>query len=102
MSPGLRYALDKRTLIEAEPVFEAVRAETERHGYRTIGISTAISRAFQGGLTASLIPAMETRRHGARDPLFGKRRKDGKLRLAARFRHRALRYRGFVPWASSV
>ena len=98
VSPGLRYALDKRTLIEAEPVFEAVRAETGRHSYRTIVFSAAISRAFQGGLTASLIPAMETRRHGARDPLFGKRRKDGKLRLAARFRHRALRYRGFEPY----
>ena len=98
VSPGLRYALDDRTLIEAEPVFEVVRAEVERHGYKVVGLGATISRAFESGLAVSASAATEIRRHGARDPLFGKRRKDGKLRLAARFRHRALRYRGIVPY----
>ena len=98
VSPGLHYSLDDRTLIQAKPVFEAVRAETKHHGYKLVGLGATISRAMQGGLSVSASAATELRRHGAPDPLFGKRREDRKIRLASRVQHRALRYRGFVPY----
>ena len=98
LRPGLAWSPGGRTLIEAEPVFESVGAETGRHAYRVFGLSLALSHAFRGGLTASVVPAVETRRHRNRDALFATRRQDGKRRLAARLRHRALEYRGFAPY----
>ena len=98
VSPGLRYVPEPRTLVEANPVFEAVTAERRHHGYRIAGLSVALSHAFEGGLSASLVPTIETRRHRDRDPLFGKRREDATLRLAVRFQHRVLHYRGFAPY----
>lgn len=98
VSPGVRHSLDERILIAAEPVFESVKAETERHGYRIVGLGATISKAFQDGFTVSVSPATEYRRHAAPDPLFGKHREDRKLRLAARVLHRALRLRGLVPY----
>ena len=98
MSPNLRYSPDDRTLIEVEPMFEAVKAETKHHGYKLVGLGAAISRALQGGLAVSASAATEFRRHGAPDPLFGKRREDRKTHLASRVQHCALRYRGFVPY----
>ena len=98
VSPTLRYALDDRTSIEAEPVFEVVKADVEHHGSDLIRLGMTVSRAFEGGLTVSVNPATEIRRHAAPDPLFGKRREDRMLRLAGRVLHRALRYRGFAPY----
>ena len=98
VTPALRYALDDRTSIEVEPVFEVVKAKVEHHGSDLIRLGMTVSRAFEGGLTVSVNPATEIRRHAAPDPLFGKQREDRKLRLAARVLHRALRYRGFAPY----
>lgn len=97
-SPSLRYAIDGQTLIEVEPVFEAVTAKVERHGSKLVGLGATLSRTFGSGLAVSVSPATEFRRHEAIDPLFRKRRRDGKLRLTARVRHLALRHQGFTPY----
>ena len=57
-----------------------------------------MTHAFRDGLTASLVPSVETRRYAEPNPLFVKHREDGKFRLAVQLRHRALRYRGFMPY----
>ena len=62
--PGLRYSLDDRSLIEAEPVFEAVKAEIEHHSNKLVGLGATISRALQGGLAVSVSAATEIRRMG--------------------------------------
>lgn len=97
-SPALRYTIDDQTLIEVEPVFEAVTAKVERHGSKLVGLGATLSRTFGSGLSVSVSPATEFRRHEAIDPLFRKRRRDGKLRLTARVRHLALRDQGFTPY----
>ena len=94
----LRYALDGRTLIEAEPVIEITGAEAKHNGNRQMSFGLTVSRAFQGGFSVSLNPAFHFRRHNARNPLFGKRRADRGLRLGVRVLHRSLRYAGFAPY----
>ena len=97
-SPRLVYALDGRTSIEAEPVFEAVGAKTDHHGSRLVGVRVTVSRAFKGGLSVSFSPGAHIRRHAAKDPLFGKKRVDKRARLGVRLLHRSLQYRGFAPY----
>ena len=96
--PRLLYALDGQTAVETEPILEAVGAKTAHHRYRLVGIGLRFSRAFEGGLSVSAGPSIEFRRHAARDPLFGKRRSDRKIRLSGRVLHRSLQYRGFAPY----
>lgn len=98
LSPRLVHALDGRTLIEAEPRFEYVEAKQDHHASRLAGVGLMASRAFDGGLSASLDADARIRRHVAPDPLFGKRRVDRNLRLGIRLLHRSLRYRGFTPY----
>lgn len=52
-----------------------------------------------GGLSVTLRPAVQLRRHDAGDPLFGIRRRDQRLGLDLRvLLHRSLRYGGFAPY----
>lgn len=95
--PGLRHALDARTLIEAEPDIEIARAETGHNASRRFGFGATVSRAFEGGLTLSVSPAVHFRRYDERHPLFGERRLDRGLRVAIRALHRSLQYEGFAP-----
>lgn len=95
--PGLRHALDARTLIEAEPDFEIARAETDHNASRRFGFGATVSRAFEGGLTVSVSPSAHLRRYDARHPLFAMRRLDRGLRLGIRALHRSVRYAGFAP-----
>jgi hypothetical protein len=63
-----------------------------------IGLGATLSRAFAGGLSVTLRPAVQFRRHDARDPLFGTRRRDRRLGLDLRVLHRSLRYGSFAPY----
>ena len=96
--PTLRYVLDTRTLIEAEPQVEIAGARSEHNGSRQIGVGVTVSRAFKGGFSASLNPAFHVRRYDDRHPLFGKRRIDRGLRVGIRVLHRSVRYSGFAPY----
>ena len=98
LRPRLRHTLDARTLIEAEPDFEIVRAETAHNASRRFGLGATVSRAFEGGLTVSVSPAVHLRRYDERHPLFGKRRLDRGLRVGVRALHRSIRYAGFAPY----
>ena len=98
VNPRLVHVLDGRVSIEAEPTFEVIHAEADRHSSRLTGLGATVSRAFNGGFSVSLSPSAHVRRHDARDPLFGERRTDRYFRLEARVLHRSLRYRGFSPW----
>ena len=62
------------------------------------GLGVTVSRAFENGLTLSVAPAAHVRRHGARDPLFGRTRSDKSFSVSARVLHRSLRYGGFAPY----
>ena len=96
--PSLRHALDSRTSIRAEPMFEIVEAKSQHHGSRLIGLGTTFSRSFDGGLSVSLTPSIHVRRYAAADPLFGTRQIDRNFRLGVRVLHRSLRYGGFAPY----
>lgn len=98
VTPHLLRVLDSRTSIRAEPVFEIVDARTDHHGSRLIGLGVTVSRTFDGGLSASLVPSVHVRRFAARDPLFGSRQRDRNVRLGVRVLHRSLRYGGFAPY----
>ena len=97
-SPRLAHALDGRTSVEVEPMLEVVAARGSHHGSRLVGLAASVSRAFDGGLAASLSASATVRRYAADDPLFGTRRADRTLRLGVRLLHRSLRHRGFAPW----
>ena len=97
-TPRLLHALDSRTSITTEPMFEVVRARTDHHSSRLLGFGATISRAFDGGLFASLTTGAHVRRHAAKDPLFGNRQIDRNFQLGVRVLHRSLRYDGFAPW----
>ena len=97
-TPRILHALDSRTSIEAEPMFEVVEAKADHHGSRLIGFGATLSRAFDGGLSVSLTPSVHVRRYAARDPLFGTRQVDRSFQLGVRVLHRTLRYGGFAPW----
>ena len=96
--PSLRHALDSRTSIRAEPMFEVVEAQAKHHGSRLIGLGTTLSRSFDGGLSVSLTPSVHVRRYAADDPLFRTRQVDRNYRLGVRMLHRSLRYGGFAPY----
>ena len=96
--PSLRHALDSRTSIRAEPIFEIIEAQAKYHGSRLIGLGTTFSRSFDGGLSVSLTPGVHVRRYAADDPLFGTRQVDRNFRLGVRMLHRSLRYGGFAPY----
>ena len=97
-SPRLQYAPDGRTSIELEPVFETVGAVKDHHGSNLLGLRMAASRAFEGGLTASLSAGADLKRHAARDPLFGRKQVDRSNRLKVTVLHRSLRYKGVAPF----
>ena len=65
---------------------------------RQIGFGATVSRAFEGGLTVSVSPAVHLRRRDERHPLFAKQRLDRGLRVGVRALHRSLRYAGFAPY----
>ena len=96
--PSLRHALDSRTSIRAEPMFEVVEAQAKHHGSRLIGLGMTFSRSFDGGLSVSLTPSAHIRRYAADDPLFGTRQIDRNFRLGVRVLHRSFRYAGFAPY----
>lgn len=96
--PRLRHALNSRTSITVEPMFEMVGAEADHHGSRLVGLGATISRLFDGGLSVSLAPSVHLRRHAAEDPLFGRRQIDRNVRLGVRVLHGSLRYGSFVPY----
>ena len=96
--PSLRHAMDSRTLIRVEPMFEVVEAQANHHGNRLIGLGTTFSRSFDGVLSVSLTPSVHVRRYAADDPLFGTRQVDRNFRLGVRMLHRSLRYGGFAPY----
>ena len=96
--PSLRHAMDSRTSIRAEPMFEVVEAQAKHHGSRLIGLGMTFSRSFDGGLSVSLTPSVHVRRYAADDPLFGTRQVDRNFRLGVRMLHRSLRYGGFAPY----
>ena len=98
LRPSLRHALDTRTLIEAEPEIEIARARTEHNASRQIGFGVTASRAFEGGLTVSVTPAVHLRRYDEPHPLFAKRRLDRGVRVGARVLHRSVQYAGFAPY----
>ena len=97
-SSRLVHMPDVRTRVEVEPLFEAVGARRGHHESRMTGLGVTISRAFEGGLSISLSPGIQVRRHADPDPLFGKRRIDRFMSLGVRILHRSLRYRGFSPY----
>ena len=96
--PRLSYALGGRTSVTGEPLLEVVTAMRDHHASRLAGLGLTVAHAFESGLSLSLSPSAQLRRHAAPDPLFGKRRRDRNLRLGLRVGHRSLRYRGFAPY----
>ena len=96
--PRLRHALDGRTSIEVEPVFETVGAVKDHHGNRLLGLRMAVSRAFEGGLSVSFSAGAELKRHAAQDPLFGRKQVDRSNHLKVTALHRSLRYNGVAPF----
>lgn len=98
LTPRFLHNLDSRTSIRVEPTFEVTEAETDHHGSRSIGLGATIARTFDGGLSVSLSPGLQVRRHASADPLFGTRQLDRNYHLGVRVLHRSLRYRGFAPW----
>ena len=96
--PSLRHALDSRTSIRVEPMFEVIEAQAKHHGSRLIGLGTTFSRSFDGGLSVSLTPSVHVRRYAADDPLFGTRQVDRNFRFGVRMLHRSFRYGGFAPY----
>ena len=98
LTPRLLHVLDSRTSIRVEPTFEVVEARTDHHGSRSIGLGATIARTFGGGLSVSLSPGIQVRRHASTDPLFGTRQLDRNYQLGVRVLHRSLRYGGFAPW----
>ena len=97
LRPGLRHALDGRTLIEAEPGVEITRARAKHNASRQIGFGLTVSRAFEGGFSLSVNPAFHLRHYEGRHPLFAKRRFDRGLRVGVRALHRSVQYAGFAP-----
>ena len=95
--PRIVHALDGRTSIEAEPLFELIEAKEDRHASRLVGLGLSGSRAFEGGLSISVDASANVHRYVAPDPLFGTRRVDRNERVGVRVLHRSLRYRGFAP-----
>ena len=98
LTPRLAHVLDGATSISVEPTFELVKAKTDHHGSRLVGLGATITRSFDGGLSVSLSPRVHVRRHVARDPLFGSRQLDRSYQLGVRVRYRSLRFAGFAPW----
>lgn len=98
LAPRLAHLLDSRTSIRVEPTFEIVEANTDHHGSRSIGLGATIARTFDGGLSVSLSPGIQVRRHASTDPLFGARQLDRNYQLGVKVLHRSLRYGGFAPW----
>lgn len=98
LSSRVRYALDSRTALEAGPYIEAVEARRDYRSNRLVGLSGGVSRAFKNGFFASLSGSLQSQRHLADDPLFGKKRKDTALRLSARVVNGSLKFRGFAPY----
>ena len=98
ITPHFAHILDSRTSIRVEPAFEVIEASTDHYGSRSIGLGATIARTFDGGLSVSLSPGIQVRRHASTDPLFGTRQLDRNYRLGVRVLHRALRYGGFAPW----
>ena len=96
--PALRYVLDARTSIEAEPAIEIARARTGHNASRQMGFGLSVSRAFGGGFSATLSPAVHFRRFDGRHPLFAKRRSDRGVRVGVRALHRSVSYAGFAPY----
>ena len=96
--PRLAHVVDGRTSISVEPTFELIKARTDHHGSRMVGLGATIARAFDGGLSVSISPGIHVRRYAAGDPLFGTRQLDRNYQLGVRVLHRSLRYRGFAPW----
>ena len=96
--PAVRFALDAQTLIEAEPAIEIAGAETGHNESRRIGFGVTVSRAFEGGFSASLNPAIHVGRYDDRHPLFAKRRLDRGVRVGVRMLHRSVQYAGFAPY----
>ena len=98
IGPRLSHVLDARTLIEAEPHIEIARAETKHNASRQFSLNMTVERAFEGGLSISVSPAVHHRRYDVQHPLFGKRRVDRGLRISARVLHRSIRFQGFAPY----
>ena len=96
--PRLRHVLDVRTLIEIEPDFEIARARTAHNASRRLGFGATVTRAFEGGFSLSVSPAVHLRRFDGRHPLFAKRRLDRGLRVGVRALHRSVQYAGFAPY----
>ena len=84
VNPRFVHVLDGRISIEAEPTFEVINAEADRHSSRLTGLGATVSRAFNRGFSVSLSSSAHVRRHDAPDPLFGERRADRYLRVEAR------------------
>ena len=96
--PRIVHALDGRTSIEAESLFELVEAKEAHHASHMIGLGLSATRAFEGGLSITVDASANVLRHDAPDPLFGTRRVDRNARVGARVLHRSLRHRGFAPY----
>ena len=96
--PGLRHVLDARTLIEIEPGIEIARARTAHNASRRLGLGATLTRAFEGGLTVSVSPAVHRQRHDRPHPLFARRRLDRGFSVGVRALHRSLQYAGFAPY----
>ena len=96
--PRIVHAFDKRTSVEAEPVFERVGAKEDRHASRMVGLGLSATTVFGGGLSVTVDASATVLRHVGPDPLFGARRIDRKERVGIRVLHRSLRYRSFAPY----
>ena len=96
--PRVVHALDGRTSIAAEPLFELIEAKEDRHASRMIGLGISATRAFEGGLSITVDASANVLRHVGPDPLFGTRRVDRNARVGVRALHGSLRYRGFAPY----
>ncbi len=98
LSPVVRYVMDSRTLLEVGPQFEAVGARADHRASRLAGIGVGISRAFGGGLSASVSASIQRQRYRSADPLFAVRREDETAWLSARLLHRTFQLGGFAPY----
>ncbi|MCY4572303.1 MAG: surface lipoprotein assembly modifier [Gemmatimonadetes bacterium] len=97
--PVWTYALSSPTSIETSVDVELTDARERHHASRMGGLGISVRHAFRGGLSISPSVSALVRRHAGLDPLFLKTRSDRQLRIGVNVLHRALRYRGFAPYA---
>jgi len=94
---GAHHVLSPRLALRGHAFATAVPAQTALQSSNEVGLGVGVTRAFEGGLVASLDFSVLTHERLGVNAGFGVARKDTQGSVTARFLHRDFNYNGFAP-----